>query len=79
MEGNSTAVNTNNSWNDQSSASINITNAVIGSTMIAVTLFGQIVVFIIVNKDSRLQTPNNYYVISLAFADLLISITSLPF
>ena len=47
--------------------------------MILLTLSGQILVFIIFFKDKRLQTPNNYYIISLALADLLISVTSLPF
>ena len=55
-----------------------ITSGIIGSTMTAVTFLGQILVFIVVYNDSRLQTPTNYYVISLALADFLISTISMP-
>ena len=55
-----------------------ITNAIVGSTMTVLTLSGQLLVFIIIYYDKRLQTPNNYYVISLASADLLIALISMP-
>ena len=46
--------------------------------MTAMTLCGQSLVFLIVYYDKRLQTPTNYYIISLACADFLISILSMP-
>ena len=55
-----------------------ITNAIVGSAMTVLTLCGQLLVFIIIYYDKRLQTPNNYYVISLASADLLIALISMP-
>ena len=55
-----------------------ITNAFIGSALAILTFGGQLLVFIIIYYDKRLQTPNNYYVISLASADLLIALISMP-
>ena len=79
MELNNTIVNTTKITNaEMPSIPINITNAVIGSSITVLTLSGQVLVFIIISKDSRLQTPNNYYVISLTLADLLLSILSMP-
>ncbi len=57
---------------------IDIPNCVAGSVMTIITFFGQIMVFIVVAKDPRLRTPGNYFILSLAIADFLISIISMP-
>ena len=57
---------------------VSITNAIIGSTMTTATVLGQILVFLVICNDKRFQTPSNYYVISLASADSVISILSMP-
>ena len=46
--------------------------------MTIITFFGQIMVFIVVAKDPRLRSPGNYFIVSLATADFLISIVSMP-
>ena len=46
--------------------------------MTLITFFGQIMVFIVVAKDPRLRTPSSYFIVSLATADFLISIISMP-
>ena len=46
--------------------------------MTLITFFGQIMVFIVVFKDPRLRTPGSYFIVSLATADFLISIISMP-
>ena len=63
---------------EEHNCNIIITNAIVGSAMTIVTFCGQLLVFIIIYYDKRLQTPNNYYVISLASADLLIALISMP-
>ena len=63
---------------EEHNSDIIITNAIVGSAMTILTLCGQLLVFIIIYYDKRLQTPNNYYVISLASADLLIALISMP-
>lgn len=55
-----------------------IINGVCGSIMSLVTFFGQVMVFVVVSRDARLRTPGNFYIISLAIADMLISIMSMP-
>ena len=57
---------------------VSVTSAIIGSTMTIVTMMGQILVFLVIYSDKRLQTPNNFYVISLASADFVISLLSMP-
>ena len=57
---------------------VSVINAIIGSTMTIATMLGQILVFLVIYNDKRLQTPSNYYVISLASADFFISILSMP-
>ena len=74
VEGN----NSNTTTGEEIGSFINITNATAGSTMTVVTLSGQILVFLTIYFDKRLQTPTNYYIISLACADFLISILSMP-
>ncbi len=56
----------------------NYTNAICGTFMAFFTFWGQIVVLVVVYNDARLRTPTNLYIISLALADLLISIISIP-
>ena len=68
----------NTTTSKETSEPINFTYAVIGSIMTVITLCGQILVFLTVFYDKRLQTPTNYYIISLACADFLISILSMP-
>ena len=55
-----------------------LTNLIAGTLMTLITFFGQILVFIVVSKDARLRTPSNYFIVSLALADFLISIISMP-
>ena len=57
---------------------VSVTSAIIGSTMTIVTMMGQILVFLVIYSDKRLQTPSNLYVISLASADFVISLLSMP-
>ena len=59
-------------------SSINFTNATAGSILTVLTLSGQILVFLTIYFDKRLQIPTNYYIVSLACADFLISILSMP-
>ena len=59
-------------------SNIIFSNAITGGAMTMFTFCGQILVFVIIRYDKRLQTPNNYYVISLASADLLIALISMP-
>ena len=49
-----------------------------GVIMTGVTFVGQLVVFIVTWNDRRLRRPHNYYIISLAITDFLISIISMP-
>ena len=55
-----------------------ILNAGLSSLVTLGTLLGQIMVLMVVSRDKRLCTPMNYFFISLAIADLLISIISMP-
>ena len=55
-----------------------IINGVAGSLMSLLTFFGQVMVFVVVSRDARLRTPGNFYIISLAIADMSISIMSMP-
>ena len=55
-----------------------ILNAIFGSLVTLATILGQIIVITVVSRDQRLRTPGNYFFISLAVADLLISIISMP-
>ena len=57
---------------------VSVTSAIIGSTITIVTMMGQILVFLVIYNDKRLQTPSNFYVISLASADSVISLLSMP-
>ena len=68
----------NVSAHEEFDSDILVTNAVIGSSLAILTFCGQLLVFIIIYYDKRLQTPSNYYVISLASADLLIALISMP-
>ena len=68
----------NVSADEENDSDIIVTNAVVGSALTILTFCGQLLVFIIIYYDKRLQTPNNYYVISLASADLLIAMISMP-
>ncbi len=56
----------------------NYSNATCGSFMAFFTFWGQIIVLVVIYNDARLRTPTNLYIISLALADLLISIISIP-
>ena len=58
--------------------SANVLNCTAGTLMTLITFFGQIMVFIVVAKDPRLRTPSSYFIVSLATADFLISIISMP-
>nr|XP_006822831.1 PREDICTED: histamine H2 receptor-like [Saccoglossus kowalevskii] len=56
--------------------------AVIGFLLIVIiigTIFGNALVILSPLKNRRLQTVSNYYIISLAVADLLVGIAVLPF
>ena len=55
-----------------------ILNAVFGSLVTLATFIGQVIVITVVSRDKRLRTPRNYFFISLATADLLICIISMP-
>ena len=63
---------------DDGGGNIDIINCVSGTIMTIITFFGQIMVFIVVAKDPRLRSPGNYFIVSLATADFLISIVSMP-
>lgn len=43
------------------------------------TIFGNILVILSVYKEKNLKTATNYFIVSLAFADLLVAITVMPF
>lgn len=43
------------------------------------TVFGNILVILSVYREKSLQTATNYFIVSLAFADLLVAITVMPF
>ena len=53
-------------------------NLTIGTLMTLTTFAGQILVFVVVANDVRLRDASSYYISSLAVADLLISIISMP-
>ena len=57
---------------------MSVTSGIVESTMTIATMMGQILAFLVIHNDKRLQTPSNYYVISLASADFLIGIVSVP-
>ena len=53
-------------------------NLILGTSMTLLTIAGQIIVFLVVSRDSRLRDASTYYIASLAVADLLISLSSMP-
>ena len=57
---------------------IGIVNGIIGSLMTLATFAGQILVFVVVAKNSQLREPGSYYITTLAIADFLISVISMP-
>lgn len=44
-----------------------------------VAVFGNILVILSVYKEKNLQTVTNYFIVSLAFADLLVAAVVMPF
>ena len=74
-----TAQNHNRSSADQETGiSLILIPLICGITMTVLTFFGQIIVFIVTWNDVRLRRPHNYYIVSLALADFLISVISMP-
>jgi hypothetical protein len=43
------------------------------------TLFGNVLVILAVYRERSLQSATNYYIISLALADLLVAVVVMPF
>ena len=67
-----------NSWQQTEDRNIDVVNAMVGTSMTIVTFAEQLLVFFVFYSDKGLQTPNYFYIISLALADFLLSIISLP-
>ncbi|XP_060531849.1 dopamine D2-like receptor isoform X2 [Cylas formicarius] len=44
-----------------------------------ITLFGNVLVILSVYKERTLQTATNYFIVSLALADLLVAVVVMPF
>ncbi|XKL61655.1 hypothetical protein PGB90_001488 [Kerria lacca] len=44
-----------------------------------VTIFGNVLVILSVYRERSLQTVTNYFIVSLALADLLVAIGAMPF
>lgn len=44
-----------------------------------VTIFGNVLVILSVYRERTLQTVTNYFIVSLALADLLVAIGAMPF
>ena len=59
-------------------ASYSIRNLVIGTTLSVCTFVTQLLMSVVFFKNKRLRKTNNYYMLSLACADLLISVVSVP-
>lgn len=47
--------------------------------LVIVTILGNLLVCIVILKNRRLQSPTNYYILSLSISDLLLGIVVLPF
>ena len=69
---------TDNGNSTEAGGSLNLIPLICGITMIVLAFLGQIIVFIVTWNDSRLRRPHNYYIVSLALADFLISVISMP-
>ena len=72
---------TNNCFNSTEQDEDNflaIVPLICGIVMTGTTFVGQVVVFIVIWNDKRLRRPHNYYIISLAITDFLISTISMP-
>ena len=55
-----------------------LVDLIAGLLLTFISLVEQILIFLVIAMDSRLQTPSNYFVVSLAIADFLLTIFSLP-
>ena len=72
-------VSENDSGNStEAGSSLILTPLICGITMTTLAFLGQIIVFIVTWNDARLRRPHNYYIVSLALADFLISVISMP-
>uniref|UniRef100_A0A915HJ79 G-protein coupled receptors family 1 profile domain-containing protein n=1 Tax=Romanomermis culicivorax TaxID=13658 RepID=A0A915HJ79_ROMCU len=74
----STSNNLSNLDHDVEVTTANMLIIVLGSLLSLVTILGNLLVLISFKKDKRLQTISNYFLISLAAADLTIGCISIP-
>ena len=67
-----------NSSNYTLGGEINLPNALVGSVICFVAFSEQIIVLVVVWNDKRLHSPSCYYMVSLALADMLLSMFPVP-
>ena len=68
----------NNSTMGERSSSLNILSFSFLLMIMFMTLFGNTLVILAFKKNSKIRTVTNYFVVSLAVADILVAITSMP-
>lgn len=71
--------NVNSTSGDEDKAEVNNWWALILVVVPCLTLFGNVLVILAVVREKALQTVTNYFIVSLALADLLVAVLVMPF
>ncbi|XP_033231655.1 5-hydroxytryptamine receptor 2B-like [Belonocnema kinseyi] len=69
----------NNTSGDEEKLEVNNWWALILVVVPCLTLFGNVLVILAVTREKALQTVTNYFIVSLALADLLVAVLVMPF